>query len=65
MTRNCKSTHHPASVTTQLGHTDPKFTLRVYAHMMRRGSGERARLKALVGGDAGSPAQLRGNRVTA
>jgi integrase len=26
----------PASVMAQLGHTDPKFTLRVYTHMMRR-----------------------------
>jgi integrase len=41
----------PASVMAQLGHTDPKFTLRVYTHMMRRGSAERARLKALVNGD--------------
>jgi integrase len=40
----------PASVMAQLGHTDPKFTLRVYTHMMRRGPEERARLKALVGG---------------
>jgi hypothetical protein len=35
----------------QLGHTDPKFTLRVYAHIMRRSSEERARLKALVNSD--------------
>jgi len=41
----------PASVMAQLGHTDPKFTLRVYTHMMRRGSAERARLKALVNGE--------------
>jgi hypothetical protein len=34
----------------QLGHTDPKFTLRVYAHVMRRGPGERRRLEALVSG---------------
>ena len=33
----------PASVMAQLGHTDPKFTLRVYTHMMRRGPAERAR----------------------
>lgn len=38
----------PASVTYQLGHADPAFTLRVYGHMMRRGSAERARLKAMV-----------------
>jgi integrase len=42
----------PASVMAQLGHTDPKFTLRVYGHVMRRGKEERARLKALVGGSA-------------
>jgi integrase len=41
----------PASVMAQLGHTDPKFTLRVYTHMMRRGPAERAQLKALVDGD--------------
>jgi hypothetical protein len=40
-----------ASVMAQLGHTDPKFTLRVYTHMMRRGPAERAQLKALVDGD--------------
>jgi hypothetical protein len=34
----------------QIGHTDPRFTLRVYTHMMRRGSEERERLKALVAG---------------
>ncbi|MEA2361297.1 MAG: integrase [Thermoleophilaceae bacterium] len=39
----------PASVMAQLGHTDPKFTLRVYTHMMRRDRAERERLKALVG----------------
>jgi hypothetical protein len=32
----------------QLGHTDPAFTLRVYAHVMRRSRQERAKLKALV-----------------
>jgi len=41
----------PASVMAQLGHTDPKFTLRVYTHIMRRGSAERARLTALVNGE--------------
>jgi integrase len=41
----------PASAMAQLGHTDPKFTLRVYTHLMRRGSEERARLKALVYGE--------------
>lgn len=38
----------PTYVMSQLGHTDPAFTLRVYAHMMRRGPDERERLKALV-----------------
>jgi integrase len=41
----------PASVMAQLGHTDPKFTLRVYTHLMRRDAGERARLRALVSGE--------------
>jgi len=41
----------PASVMAQIGHTDPKFTLRVYTHTMRRGPAERARLKALVNGE--------------
>ena len=34
----------------QLGHTDAAFTLRVYAHAMRRDAGELERLKALVNG---------------
>jgi integrase len=38
----------PASVMNQLGHTDPRFTLKVYTHMMRRDPEERARLKAYV-----------------
>jgi len=42
----------------QLGHTDPKFTLRVYTHIMRRGPVERARLTALVGGEAIEPITL-------
>lgn len=41
----------PITVMKQLGHTDPAFTLRVYAHMMSREPGERARLKALVNGE--------------
>jgi hypothetical protein len=40
----------PTYVMQQLGHTDPAFTLRVYAHTMRRGEEERERLKALVQG---------------
>ena len=39
----------PISVMAQLGHTDPAFTLRVYAHMMRRSDKERDRLRTLVG----------------
>jgi integrase len=41
----------PTYVMHQLGHTDPAFTLRVYAHMMRRSPEERAKLKALIEGD--------------
>jgi integrase len=41
----------PISVKETLGHRDPAFTLRVYSHMMRRDKAERARLKALVGGE--------------
>lgn len=40
----------PASVMAQLGHTDPKFTLRAYTHLMRRDPAERERLRALVNG---------------
>ena len=40
----------PASVMAALGHTDPKFTLRIYTHLMRRDPTERQRLKALVDG---------------
>jgi integrase len=36
------------STMRQMGHTDPAFTLRVYAHDAARGEGERARLRALV-----------------
>jgi hypothetical protein len=35
---------------TQLGHTDPKFTLKVYAQTMAFGDDHRARLEALVNG---------------
>jgi hypothetical protein len=35
-------------VMAQLGHTDPGFTLRVYAHAMRRDDGDKERLRALV-----------------
>ena len=39
----------------QLGHTDPGFTLRVYAHAMRRDEGDKERLKALVEGRDWAP----------
>ncbi len=32
----------------RLGHTDPEFTLRVYAHAMRFSGEDRARLKAFA-----------------
>jgi hypothetical protein len=38
----------PVSVMRQLGHTDSAFTLRVYAHSMNGGTGERERLKELA-----------------
>lgn len=41
----------PASVMASLGHTDPRFTLRMYTHLMRRESDERKRLEALVDGE--------------
>ena len=40
----------PTYVMQQLGHTDPAFTPRVYAHAMRRSEDEREQLKALVEG---------------
>lgn len=53
----------PISVMTQIGHTDPAFTLRVYSHLMNRDPQERAHLKALIEGnrsaDATLPRQLR------
>ena len=40
----------------QLGHTDPKFTLRVYAHAMRFSTRRtRARLKAFAEGGVLAP----------
>ncbi len=46
---------NPISVMEQLGHTDPKLTLRIYAQAMRREKGERDRLRALVGGAEWAP----------
>jgi hypothetical protein len=40
---------------SQLGHTDAGFTLRVYAHAMRRDEGDKERLKALVEGRDWAP----------
>jgi integrase len=45
----------PRHVMDQLGHTDPKFTLRVYAHAMRFSEHESARLKSLVEGRDWAP----------
>ena len=45
----------PPYVMAQLGHTDPAFTLRVYAHAMRRGEGDKEALKALVEGRHWAP----------
>jgi len=36
-------------VMDQLGHTDPKLTLRIYARAMRRDAGDSERLRALAG----------------
>jgi len=33
-----------------MGHTDPGLALRVYRHAMRRGEGEKAKLRALAEG---------------
>jgi hypothetical protein len=40
----------PAHVMSQMGHTDPAFTLRVYSHAMRRDDGAKEKLRALVNG---------------
>lgn len=45
----------PASVMAQLGHTDAHFTLRVYAHQMRRSRNERDLLKAYVDDNLNRP----------
>jgi len=45
----------PPYVMAQLGHTDPAFTLRVYAHAMRRDDGDKERLKGLVEGRDWAP----------
>ena len=40
----------PADVMAQIGHTDARFTLSAYSHAMRRGDGQRERLRELVEG---------------
>jgi integrase len=50
----------PSYVMTQLGHTDPRFTLRVYSHVMSRGDDERERLRALVEGRDWAPSGTSG-----
>jgi len=54
----------PVSVMRQLGHTDSAFTLRVYAHSMRGGAGERERLKELAGYEefGETPLRFEGDR---
>jgi integrase len=42
----------PPVVMQEMGHTDPALALRVYAQVMRRDEGERAKLAALVEGAA-------------
>jgi integrase len=39
----------PTDVMEQLGHTDPKLTLRIYARAMKRGPYEKRRLQVLAG----------------
>ena len=39
----------------QVGHSDPKVTLSIYAQVMFRGEGERERLRALVEGSDWAP----------
>ena len=47
----------PPVVMAEMGHTDPALALAIYAHAMRRGPEEVARLRALVNGDPTSSAQ--------
>jgi integrase len=57
----------PTYVMQQLGQKDPAFTLRVYAHTVRRNEEERERLKALVEGHVwaanGQQARVTGPRA--
>jgi integrase len=52
----------PALVMAALGHADPRLTLRVYAHVMRRGTDERERLVGFVSGRV-AEAPTRARRV--
>ncbi len=52
--------HDPVYVMHQMGHTDPKLALRIYAQAMRRGDDEKASLRALV--DGAHWAQMGTNR---
>lgn len=45
----------PAYVIGQLGHSDPRLTLRLYARQMSRRDGEKDRLRALVNGNEWAP----------
>jgi hypothetical protein len=60
--------HDAVYVMQQMGHTDPKLALRIYARAMRRGDDEKASLKALVDGvhwaqlGTNRPESLRGER---
>lgn len=50
----------PVNVQSEMGHTDPKLALAIYAHTMRRDEGERERLRSLVEGtDWAANGQLR------
>jgi len=48
----------PGYVMDQMGHTDPTFTLRVYRKAMKRRDGEPDLLRALVGAEATTLADL-------
>ncbi len=43
--------YDPGVVMDEMGHTDPALALRLYRHAMRRGDGEKAKLRALVNGE--------------
>jgi len=51
----------PPYVMAQLGHTDPAFTLRVYAHAMGRDAGDKERLTAVVDGRDWAPLGTAGS----